>query len=86
MGGCVGYMNGCMDRLMDGGWINGQEGGWMGMDGRVAGVSLRAQVCGEIPNVSSTASAHVLSRLAPGHVPLWEHLHESAFPGSGCHP
>lgn len=34
------------------------------VDGRVAGVSLRAQVCWEIPKVSSTASAHVLSRLA----------------------
>lgn len=60
-------MNRCMNRFVDGGWINGQEDGWLSMDRRVIGVSLRAQVCWEIPTDSRTASAHVLSRLAPGH-------------------
>ena len=67
-------MNRGMNRFVAGGWIDGQEDGWLSMDRRVTGVSLRAQVCWEIPKDSSTASAHVLSRLAPGHA-----LSESTF-------
>lgn len=78
-------MNRCMNRFIDGGWIDRQKSRWLSMDRRVASVSLRPQVCWEIPKDSNTASAHALSRLAPGHAPLWEHLQESALHGSSCY-
>lgn len=82
MSRCVGYMNGCMNSFMAGGRIHEQKGRWMNMDG----ISLRAHVCWEIPKVSSTASAHVLSRVALEYAPLWKHLHESTLHDSSWHP
>lgn len=72
-------MNRCMNRFMDGGWIDGQECRWVSMDRRMAGVSLRVRWARRFQRTPSTASVLVLSRLAPGHAPLWEHLQESAL-------